>query len=389
MKGAVITYSKKGCIYSTNEVLTADKWIDGKRIYTKTISGTYQRNTVVANIPDIDSIIEIKGAVKGSDGSQWPASIGAVTNGKSGTFRINDDGGIECLGNSDFANQDFHLTLRYTKTSETGEIKKAIFGYSISLHRDISLNIYIEESYVSQINKVEAIASSGTSTFSNADIQSTEYGYRVSVPIAVKEMTDTIQIKIYGTDESILADESISVNEYAQKIINGEYSEDIKNIIRCMLTYGKYAQIYFEYNTDNLPTIDTEVMMDESEVIDSTCDPIEIKGDKSPPFVGALLVLKYKPGLKLYYLEDDKELKYEEYGKIIEDEAHRYRIVAYTELENIRTVTSVSDSNGYELKYSIYSFFQQVMKKENTEDSNYDDLKKLCRAMATYYSIFD
>ena len=73
-----------------------------------------------------------------------------------------------------------------------------------------------------------------------------------TLDLAARQMTDqvTLQMNVGGTDGTPV---NCSVRTYADAILAGtEYTEQEKEMVRAMLNYGSYTQLYAGYNTDNL-----------------------------------------------------------------------------------------------------------------------------------------
>ena len=110
-------------IYSTQEVNTGKKWIDGKDIYSRTYNGECNSNssqTVASNLTYIDTMVKIEGTFqRKSDklaspiGSSFSTSSGQSRGLWQGTKKeiiIEKDASI---WNTNF---DFIITVEYTKT---------------------------------------------------------------------------------------------------------------------------------------------------------------------------------------------------------------------------------------------------------------------------------
>ena len=73
-----------------------------------------------------------------------------------------------------------------------------------------------------------------------------------TLDLTARQMTDevTLQMNVGGRDGTPV---NCSVRSYADAILAGtEYTEQEKEMVRAMLNYGSYTQLYAGYNTDNL-----------------------------------------------------------------------------------------------------------------------------------------
>lgn len=110
--------------YSTSEVNTGIKWVDGKNIYRKTIyTGNLPNNDTAKNIPhgisNLDYVIKLEGTYSNNDGTYtFPTQVPSVGGDNTAAIRtfINGNNVVIHTG------MDRHLlsgyvTLYYTKTS--------------------------------------------------------------------------------------------------------------------------------------------------------------------------------------------------------------------------------------------------------------------------------
>lgn len=68
---------------------------------------------------------------------------------------------------------------------------------------------------------------------------------------AAKEMGDEIHV-IVTYQGNVIKDAYYSVKSYCETVINGDYDNNLKNLCKATLDFGRYAQKYFNHNTDNL-----------------------------------------------------------------------------------------------------------------------------------------
>ena len=103
--------------YSTSEVKTHKKWIDGKPIYRKIITGTLG-NSIAHNIVNIDKILEPHGFYIGSGGNIFPipSTRPGFSSYECGIY-VNKAYVYFELGSS-LGNQECYITLEYTKTTD-------------------------------------------------------------------------------------------------------------------------------------------------------------------------------------------------------------------------------------------------------------------------------
>ena len=84
----------------------------------------------------------------------------------------------------------------------------------------------------------------------------------ISVIQAPAQSTEPITINVYASQADAEAGTNpvdtieYSVYTYCREIIEGEYEDDVKDLAKATLDYAAAAQLYFNYNTDNMATTD-------------------------------------------------------------------------------------------------------------------------------------
>ena len=119
---------KDGEIYSTSEIKTNKKWIDGKPIYRKTIDcgkllGSDTVKSVAHNISNIDLITDRKAFGYISTGNKMTFDIpfggntSAMFNGAFASARA-DNTFVYLVVHGDLTTYSAYMTLEYTKTTD-------------------------------------------------------------------------------------------------------------------------------------------------------------------------------------------------------------------------------------------------------------------------------
>lgn len=110
--------------YSTTEQWTGKYWIDGKKIYQKTVTWSNLSAGSISkshNISNIDSIVDYKIFAKNSGGELFTFPCVYYGNGSSGTFYDTyifvTKTYINCKSNVAWSSHEFYATIKYTKTS--------------------------------------------------------------------------------------------------------------------------------------------------------------------------------------------------------------------------------------------------------------------------------
>ena len=108
-------------VYSTEEVLTGKTWIDGKPIYRRVITSTTSNKTNVwnglATVPNVESVIDIRGIVKTSNGVSFPINYSENSSTIFSVSYIHASSMIaECHTSTSYNNCSINLLFEYTKT---------------------------------------------------------------------------------------------------------------------------------------------------------------------------------------------------------------------------------------------------------------------------------
>ena len=200
------------------------------------------------------------------------------------------------------------LTASAEKNGMTYSDEKEIFadaigarvvGHSISLDGDIGVNLYMELAGSianSETAKMHFTIPTGSGTTAQdifvKDARQVTYGdkiyYVFKCQVAVKEMSSEIKAQIIN-GEYFGEEYTYSVREYADYLLeHAEEREDWSNavpIVKAMINYGAYSQIYFEKNPTALANA---VLTDEEKALpDVRRDALaEIRNDAVPVLHG-------------------------------------------------------------------------------------------------------
>jgi len=141
------------------------------------------------------------------------------------------------------------------------DIGEHLYGYTLSLEGDIGVNFYMK------FNDIDALSSNAEMVFTIRDLDGTKTrtqsvkvnsvtpkdGYYIfKCKVNAKEMTSLITAQIVDGN-TMSAPYTYTVQQYADYILkNPAKYADEQDLVKAMLNYGAYSQIYFGYNTDRL-----------------------------------------------------------------------------------------------------------------------------------------
>ena len=227
-----------------------------------------------------------------------------------------------------------YVTIRAEFVLKDG-IGARLVGHTISLDGDIGVNFYMEldpgiedspsaymqftvptsgktETQIVYINPQEPEEGQEEPPHSTlVELEEKTY-YVFKCRVAAKEMTSEIKAQIVD-GENRGTEYSYSVKEYADYLLahtgdNTKYAKAAP-LVRAMLNYGAYSQVYFKHNTDNLAN--SSLKDQEKELGDVEDD---VSGTYATPnlpddvtFDGATLTLRSETSLSLYFKVDGTE----------------------------------------------------------------------------------
>lgn len=186
--------------------------------------------------------------------------------------------------------------------------QNAVFkGYSITLDGNIGLNYYYSIPYSASDYKIYAVfVKDYESIIVPYEPDNSKYGYyRFTCSVKSKELKTVISghIEVIDKDGKLIEktpDWRYSVNDYLNSIDSSDTK--LKGLTDSISDYGRYSQLYFRYNTENIPDAKSDL---NSVVIpdDYSCITQEFDGVEKVTYKGFSLVLKSNTDLRCYINE--------------------------------------------------------------------------------------
>jgi hypothetical protein len=83
--------------------------------------------------------------------------------------------------------------------------------------------------------------------------RSEQNGYKLTYGVSAKQMSESFTLTVKNGD-TVLYTDAYSVRSYALYILenSSNYEKELIDLVKTMLNYGAYAQVAFDYSTDNL-----------------------------------------------------------------------------------------------------------------------------------------
>ena len=256
-------------------------------------------------------------------------------------------------------------------------------GATLSLGGNISVNFHMEldNSVANDKNAyMQFTLPSGNTTkvmVSDA-IMKNENGrtyYVFTCEVAAKEINDEITAQMIFGDGTASEEYSYSVKEYSDSILNSDYSDETKTLVKKILDYGKYAKAYF--SGGNLTTT--------SEINSVTADMLSDYTMKSIgtlsngiTYYGSSLLLESETTVRHYFkvAEGTDVSAYNFSGN-----KGNYYYIDITDISADKLDMACDTKiGGYTVTYSPMSYIYAVLSSEKASDS----LKNVVRALYLY-----
>ena len=287
---------------------------------------------------------------------------------------------------TDAVKQNYGGTITWVPFTET-----AVKQWNLTVSDNIGVNFYITVNAADVDSTVVEITVDDVTVccpVSNATQTGNANEYRFSAEISAAQMTQPITVCVI-TDGLTVVQKTYTVREYAQYILDAgnDFDAGIKALVREMLNYGAMAQVYFGYDTDNLPNegitnvaaTDVPKNMEEATLRDNI---------DSLNFYGASLVYQDRIAVRYYFTGDVTGLTFtangNTYSPAAKDEMYYIEIadIAPQDLDLQITLTATdADGNMLTVAYSPMNYIVRMTQKgdENT--------RNLMRALYNYHLV--
>jgi hypothetical protein len=128
---------------------------------------------------------------------------------------------------------------------------------SITVEDNIDLNINVDVKNTADAEKIRYsfatpdVENSTTQTVEQAANEATE---NVKVELAPAQIMDEITVEVLDADDNVIRETTTSIADYCEAIIESPVTEtiteELKELAKATLDYGKAAAEYFDYNTE-------------------------------------------------------------------------------------------------------------------------------------------
>lgn len=353
-------------------------------------SGEYKEGSKInLNAPDIEDYEFIGWFEDNSDGKYTDNNL--LSDDKAFNLEIKDKD-ISCVA----VYRDMHNTI-------------STLGYSLSLKDNIGVNIYTKISndiLKDGDAKVEFIHSDGSmdeknlSEFEDAVYQDTKVK-KISYDVVPAEMSDYVEIKVVKDDGTESNTFSCSVASYARDLLSRSDTDDAcakaANLVKAMLNYGAFAQMYFDINTANMANDEIDngncIVPDFQNIADSIQNEEAISfSNEDLDYFGASLLCESETSLKLTFINKTgigvEQLKEKYDIKLPENDMHQVDISAegsfvWIKIKNIKP-TELGKDYCISISDALIQTSPMVYMKKVFEAGEDEKLMDICRALYLY-----
>lgn len=360
-----------------------------------------------------------------SDAVTW-----SVSNNTSKATSISQEG-VLTVGEDEKA-----ATLIVTATSVADPTKSAsvnvkvegsdntkVVGYSVGLSDMISLNMYtyVPEKFLSDAGATAVFTlADGTVTQQPlSEFKKASYNGVNTVVINTKMVpayiTRSVTMKIVGSDGKESGGFTYSIYEYAKDYIKyatteTEYQKALP-LVKAMLDYGAYSQLFFGVDASNLANYDrvSNLKLTEGNVEQTSCDSVfnaitneetGTLGNEELIYQNISLICESETSMKLYFqnknnltlnqIKEKYAIKvYDSEGNVIPDDGCEMQVEGEKFWIKIKNLGPVKLSSDYTVEFTSDAGTQRgtvspicyIKKAMKQDDMN---LQNLCKAMYLY-----
>lgn len=278
-------------------------------------------------------------------------------------------------------------------------------GNSVTLDGEIGINyyMYLNDALATDTSRVTmqfTLPNSSEPMVVEGCTRNDDYNaYVFTCKIPAKHMADEIVARVYVDGVACDDEYTLSVKEYGTTLLNDStQSEEIKNLVKNMLHYGAYSQIYFDYNVNARADAGLQAL-DLTAVTQSNFEKtIKTEEEGFGKITTANLNLKAGTSLNLYLeLEDAVKEEIADYtftcnGAVLEKDEFNGLLsvkipnIAAHELDEIFTIEVTKSGESESSATFTFSVFSYAYKALDANANVRAGLVDLMKAMYLYNS---
>ncbi len=174
-------------------------------------------------------------------------------------------------------------------------------GTDLQLGEDLTLRFYANISAEHATDGVMTVTVDGRTyeTFTVSEMTVGDNGYVFPVALGAAQMTAQVKLTLVSGGQTVL-EKTSSIRDYADAILAGKYTEELKSLVKWMLNYGAAAQGYFGVNTGNPANAGCELESNQAIPEEVPCTDVS-DSLSGVNFYGASMVFRSKIALRFYF----------------------------------------------------------------------------------------
>ncbi len=257
-----------------------------------------------------------------------------------------------------------------------------IVGQQLFLGDDLTMHFYASLSQQHSADGIMTITVGGEqyATYAVSSVTAGEDGnYDFAVSLGAAQMTQDIILTLTVSGQIVLQN-TYSIQGYAQYLIDGNYNDETKALVREMLNYGAKAQLYFDVATDDLANAGNEIQT-QAQVPESAPE-VAVSGKVGGiRYYGSSVVFQSHLGVRYYFEVDGDVSAYEftvngtKHNPISKDNLY-YIEAAGIVPQAIETEMNVAVTNGTDSMSLVYSPMHYIVRMyhKSTTDTELKDM---------------
>lgn len=261
-----------------------------------------------------------------------------------------------------------------------------VYEWNLSLADDLSINFYLNiKEDILDTAQVKITAGEQAVEYAASALEKTEDGRLIAtIDMAAAQMTEVITLCVVDGNGNC-SDSSYTVRAYCDTVLADDTYSQYHALVKEMLNYGAMAQLYFDYDTENLAN--DGIADVGTTAVPEVAEELTVSDDlDSLNFYGASLVYRDKIAVRYYFTGDMT-------GGTFTANGNTYIPIAkdgmvYVEIADIlpqdldqQITLTVTDAEGNELSVTYGPMNYIVRMNEKGSDT----LKALVKALYNYH----
>ena len=174
-------------------------------------------------------------------------------------------------------------------------------GTDLQLGEDLTMRFYANISDEHAADGVMTVTVDGQTykTYTVSEMTAGDNGYVFPVALGAPQMTAQVKLTLVSGGATVL-EKTSSIREYADAILAGNYTGELKSLVKWMLNYGAAAQGYFGVNTEQPANAGYE--LESNQTIPEEVPSVDVSDELSGvSFYGTSMVFRSKIALRFYF----------------------------------------------------------------------------------------